>query len=168
MWEITLSGQVAATLWSVPVGAALCLVYDVLRVLRSRLRTGLLAAVVGDILFFVFAAFVTFCIFLIFCSGQIRLYVFIGLLAGFLLCRFTLSRIFTRLFAALFNLIFRLLALFGSAVGVLLTVLQNFFGKIANFALNIVKKLLQPVVGLLYNLKQNKRNLPDTAPAEDR
>lgn len=162
MWEITLSGQILATLWSVPVGAALCLLYDTLRVLRRKFRTGLMVAMVSDILFFVLAAFVIFCIFLIFCAGQIRFYVFLGALIGFLLCRFTISRIFTKVFAWLITLLCRLFARIGRLLRFITRILRKFFGKIAYFAKNIAKKVLQPIRGLMYNLKVKKlfRRIP--------
>lgn len=147
-------------MWSVPVGAALCLLYDIIRIIRRRLKTGLPFAIVSDILFFAFCAFVAFCIFLVFCSGQIRFYVFLGLLAGFLICRFTVSKIFIGFIDLLLSFIIKVLRLLSKGLAFILHPIGRFLSKTSDFTLNILKKLLQPMQRLLYNLKVKKSNVP--------
>lgn len=160
MWEITLSSQVEATLWSVPVGAALCLIYDFIRITRREFKTGIVFALISDILFFAFAAFITFCIFLIFCSGQIRFYVFWGLLSGFLIFRFTFSRFVIAIFTSIISLISWFVRPIIASLERMVKLFVKKLRKIVEFTVNILKKLLQPMCEMMYNLRSRKNNSP--------
>lgn len=90
MWEIDLSWQIQGFLCSMLCGICICTVFDILNIFVSRLsKKGIF---VFDIVFFVFVAFFDFCLFLVFCNGEIRGFIFAGEILGFLLCKLTLAR----------------------------------------------------------------------------
>lgn len=89
--ELTFARQSAAFLWSVPLGAALGVLYGLFRLLRFALRPGKATVFVLDVLFMLAWALAAFYFSLAFLSGYIRLYVFAGSLLGFALYRLTLG-----------------------------------------------------------------------------
>ena len=87
------SQQAVAFLWSIVLGVAACLLYDVLRFLHKTVMKGSFAVFLGDIIYFSVVSLGTFCFFILFSKGVIRIYVYFGELLGFILCRKTLSRL---------------------------------------------------------------------------
>ena len=151
MWEISNSAQVFATIVSIPIGAGLCLLYDIIRVIRKITTPAYIIDFLLDIIYWIICAFITFCDMLIFSSGEVRVYIFFGLFAGFLAFRFTLSRLFI-------DISFRLIKLVKAIYAILYKILSKFFGlifktlqKSVKFVLRIMKKLLKPMRSLLYN-----------------
>lgn len=94
MWEISISNQITTFLLSVLIGMVFCLIYDMGRIIRTRYFLGTVAVFITDVLYFIFIGIFEFCFFLVTCSGEIRSFVFIGNLLGFVLCRATLSKVF--------------------------------------------------------------------------
>ena len=86
--------QVITFLLSIVLGVGFCLVYDVLRFLHKTRMKGNVAVFIGDVLYFSVISVATFCFFLLFSKGVIRIYVYIGEILGFFICRITISRLF--------------------------------------------------------------------------
>ncbi len=87
-WQIQTLG------YAVLLGVFLCLSYDVVRFFNKLTKPSALVLALVDILYCVYAAVVTFCFFMLFSKGVIRLYAYFGFFAGFALCRITLSKLF--------------------------------------------------------------------------
>ncbi len=166
MWEISIHAQLMGTLYSIPAGAAFCLLYDLIRIVRKCVRPHPAVDFLLDIFYWVVCAFATFSLFLIFSSGQIRWYVFFGLLVGFLLFRFTLSRWIIRFSFRLIDLLRRLLRRIGRVLRPVFRKIFAFFRKMSKKGESLLKKLLQPLCRLLYNLKTGK-NSPPTGSEHD-
>ena len=92
MWEISLSWQVISFLYALAVGAFLALFYDIFRSIRKGKKCNAVAVFFQDVFFWVVATFITFLLLIARCNGEIRGYVLIGEVIGFLLYHFTLSR----------------------------------------------------------------------------
>ena len=93
----TLQTETVTFLYAVSMGAVLCVLFDLFRILRMFVRPTTLSAFWQDIVFWLAAAVLTYCLLLVRCYGMIRGYVLLGELLGFLLCRFTLSAVFVAL-----------------------------------------------------------------------
>ena len=94
---------------SVVFGIILCLVYDVFRALRKTVSHTITLTFFEDLLFSFLAAVTTFLFLLSTTNGEIRGYVLLGAVFGFILSRLTISRIFCFLLKLVFsrlNLIF--------------------------------------------------------------
>lgn len=87
------SQQMTTFLLSIALGAALCLIYDIVRFLMSSFKYGGVAVFFSDVLFFVVAGIVTFVFFVLFSKGTVRFYVFLGEGIGFLFFRILFSKI---------------------------------------------------------------------------
>ncbi len=74
------------------MGAALCLLYDLFRILRLVFSSGKAVAFAEDVLWFSVAAIATYMLCLARCNGEVRSYIIIGEIIGFIICRLTASR----------------------------------------------------------------------------
>jgi len=165
MWEISISDQIFTSLYSVCLGIILCVCYDILRSFRRAISSGDIAIFLGDILYFTVSAFVVFIFLLARTNGEIRGYVLLCTLAGFVLFRVTLSSFIVMPITFLLSLIVRGLRLAGFYILRFLFCLGEYFMRFLKIsqkksasALKTLKKLLKSIRQLLYT-KQNKRNM---------
>ena len=100
MWEIHSAAQLLSFGIAVGFGVVVCLLYDILRAARRALRLSSLRVFAEDVVFSLIAAIGCFCLQLVFTGGAMRLYLFLGIAVGFVLCRVTLSRFFCPALAA--------------------------------------------------------------------
>ena len=134
MWEISILGQADSLIFSVFLGIAISLCYDALRAQRRIFGTKTLLCFFGDVFFCFACAIVFFLHLLVFTNGEVRGFVFLAALGGFILCRLTLSRIFIVLMTGFFNLIFVILKKFGVVfkwVGIFFKKIGQLFKKIS-------------------------------------
>ncbi len=150
MWEISNLSQLSGLLYSVIMGVIFGFLYDVLRALRIVKTFKNITVFFQDVFYFVIIANITFIFFLAVTKGEIRLYILIGILVGFLSYFFTLSRLFTKLLKLLFSKTFNLFSL-------LFNVFYRIFDlcdrKITDFLKNMrkcLKKVLKKGKELVY------------------
>ncbi len=147
MGYIDVSYQAVTFALSLVLGAVLCVMYDLMRVLHKTLVKGFFEVLVCDILYFGLAAVVTFCFLVIRCEGSVRAFVLVGQILGFIAVRFTLSRFVLSVGVWIFTVISKIFKKFGLVVLSILRKLKNFLKKTLFYA----KKGLQPKCKLLYN-----------------
>ena len=87
MWYMQPSSQGAVFLYSILTGAAMCMCYDVIRLIKRGFKIPYAVVFLLDILFSIFAAFVTFCFMLVFSCGVVRWFIIAGEIIGFVLFR---------------------------------------------------------------------------------
>jgi spore cortex biosynthesis protein YabQ len=90
--EVSVSNQSLVFLSSVLFGGLLGFWYDIFRIIRKSMKTGRVAAIVEDSLFWAVATAATFFFIFITNSGEIRFFIFIGAAIGAYLYFLTLSR----------------------------------------------------------------------------
>lgn len=161
MSEITFAGQTASLLIAAVMGASLCLLYDLFRILRMISPPGKISAFIEDVLWFAAAAAATYMLCLARCKGEVRSYIIIGEILGFILFRMTASRVIMlaarpsvravkRLFRRIKGLIIRIFK-------PIVIKLTEKIKKIASQIEKKKKKHLRPRISLLYNRK--KKNI---------
>lgn len=94
MWEIDNISQLIAFLLSLAVGCVFCLIYDIFRAVRKSFKRNAAAVFFEDILYSLLCGVIGFCFLLSTTGGDLRAFTFIGMGAGFFICRLTLSRLF--------------------------------------------------------------------------
>lgn len=143
MWEIDNNFQLFSFGLSIALGVIFCILYDVLRAVRKISKMTDLAVFFQDIGYFMVIAFVVFLFLMAFANGEIRGYILLGILFGFILCFLTLSRftlkIFTIIFGFLNNINLKII-----------NYLNNIIDKIAAFSIKTIKK----ISSLLNNIKK--------------
>lgn len=93
---ITISSQTQLFGWALLLGIASGVCYDVFRVLRQAVRHSWLAVLLEDISFFALVTAVLFGFFMERCGGEVRFFVVLGLLLGWLLYFFSAGTFLTK------------------------------------------------------------------------
>ncbi len=97
--------------YAVLVGVLLCLSYDVIRFFNLIIKPNVVVLAFVDVLYWIYAAVVTFSFFMLFSKGVIRFYAFIGFALGFFVCRITISKLFMFILKTAQDLLKRMIAL---------------------------------------------------------
>ena len=105
--------------YAVMVGVLLCLSYDLLRFFNIIIKPSTALMVALDVVYWIYAAVVTFSFFMLFSKGVIRFYAFIGFAVGFCVCRITVSKLFMFILKCIEKLLKKLIALANKPLGVI-------------------------------------------------
>ena len=161
MWEISAYNQTISFVLSLCLGALFCVLYDVVRAIRKVCLNSFWAVFFTDILIWLLYAFVTFIFLVARTNGEIRGYILVGELGGFILFRISISRL---LFSAVCFVFIKAVAVKRMISGCI----RRFYIKIDDLGFKIwqglskflksVKKLLKNTFKLLYTNK----NIADT------
>ena len=139
MWEIKNNQQVFSFVISVIFGVGYCLFYDVFRSCRRVFKSNTAAVFFGDIIFFVIIAFVTYLLLLALCSGELRGYMFFGILLGSVVCNFTLSRLTLKLFPFIIGNFLKVFLLLKNIFTALNSKILRLISKVTTFFVNFFK-----------------------------
>lgn len=164
MWEISISGQMSACIYSAVFGALLCILYDIIRATRKAGADSFLAVFIGDVLFWLISAVAVFIFLVAVTNGELRGYVLFFCLIGFVIYRFTVGRLtfffMCKMFSFLAFCIQKLsyaLANFGLVIdGWTHRMFSNTFGVLSRF-FSRIKKLLKSIYNMLYTKRHKSK-----------
>ena len=168
MWEISSYNQTITFLLSLCLGGLFCTLYDIIRAARKVCLNSFWAVQITDVFIWIIYAFLTFIFLIARTNGEIRGYVIVGALLGFVLFRISFSRLF---FPAL-RFVFVKMAFIIKKISVCIdrfylkseTLILN-CGKSAFKIFKSAKKLLKNAVKLLYtkkNIANTEKTLDET------
>lgn len=143
MWEISNNTQFFSFWIAALFGVIYCLFYDVFRALRKTAVFSAVAIFFQDIIYFLIIAIVTFMLMLAFTDGEIRAYILVGILLGFLVCNFTISHFFKKFLNFLFALILKGFNAFCKGFSRSLEFIFRKIGEFCSFLLKNFKKMLK-------------------------
>ena len=106
MWEIDIKFQLLTFLFACILGALYSAFYDVFRALRLVKNQKPFTIFLEDLFYFITLAFITFFYLLAFTNGEVRFYVIIGIVLGFIVFYILLSKYNLLLLKCLFKIIF--------------------------------------------------------------
>lgn len=162
MWEINVGNQFLTFIYSLILGGLLCPSYDFIRAIRKSGFNSFIAVFFTDIIFWIISAFITFIFLISRTNGEIRGYVLIGILAGFVIFRLTFSRFVFLSFTLAFKLIvkfhIKFTCFFNTIYGKIEAVFRKIGVSTAKFlkrTLKSIKKLLKIRHKVLYTNKNN-------------
>ena len=149
------SQQMSTFLISIALGAALCLIYDIVRFLMSSFKYGGVAVFFSDVLFFAVAGIVTFVFFVLFSKGTVRFYVFLGEGIGFLFFRILFSKIIRGTLKFLSKTIYKVIELLIRPIFWLYKLLVNLLRKLGRRTKKQIKKLWNVFKNLLNKMRSS-------------
>ena len=167
--EVDNFAQITTFALALGVGLALCLLYDLFRILRLMWPPSRLLLFAQDVLYWVLSAVVVFLFLLVRCDGGIRFFAMLGLALGWLACHLTLSRWIYRVSKRLVRVVHRIsrwvkrrilrplarwIRRIFHALGRLLKKLCNILKKVPVF----LKKCLQRRKEMVYNQHDSMDN----------
>ena len=95
--RITFADQTLTLALGFAMGVALCLLYDIFRILRLCKTPSKSSAFLQDMLFWIVSAFLTFGLMMVRASGEVRLFILAAQALGFAICRVSVSPILMRI-----------------------------------------------------------------------
>lgn len=149
MWEINSIDQAVTLAFSICLGGIFCIIYDILRSLRKAGFNSVLTIFVTDILFWIFAAFGTFIFLIARTNGEIRLFVLIGELIGFLLFRLVFSRWILLALTTVFKCVKKLNMYITEKNKLLYLKINSIISKVTAFVMNFLKRCIKSLKKLL-------------------
>lgn len=114
-------------------GVEIGILFDFFRILRRTIKTGNIVTYIQDILFWILTGILVLYNIWYFNNGEIRIYMFLGIIIGTLIYMSTLSSIFVKLFTKIFSIIIKALEIpFKTIISIfrkIITSILSFFSK---------------------------------------
>ena len=150
MWQINNAFQVLAFVRSLVFGGIICLFFDIFRSLRKVRRFSDIQVFFQDIFLFIILSPTVFLFLVANTYGQIRGFVILGIIIGFLIVRFTFSKYFCFAVSYFFRFSFKVYSVITVKIkkffGMIYCVFKNFFDLLVkNFKKSLIlcKKFLK-------------------------
>ena len=114
-------------------GVEIWILFDFFRILRRTIKTGNIVTYIQDILFWILTGILVLYNIWYFNNGEIRVYMFLGIIIGTLIYMSTLSNIFVKLFTKILSTIIKVLEIpFKTIITIfrkIITAMLTFFTK---------------------------------------
>ncbi len=143
MGEVTLSSQLIELGFSLLLGVIFCVIYDFFRALHKKHIKSFIGVFFTDIFYWIILLFVTFCFFIIVGGGKMRFYFLLGATVGFLICRFTISKLVFKLYIFIFWALEWLLNLIKLPFLLLFRGIDRFFFNVNSYSHKIFRKIFK-------------------------
>ena len=118
-------------------GVEIGILFDFFRILRRSIKTGNIVTDIQDILFWVLTGILVLYNIWYFNNGEIRIYMFLGIIIGVLIYMLTLSNIFVKLFTKILSTIIKVLEI---PFKTIITIFRKIITTILSFFTKNVKK----------------------------
>ncbi len=119
-------------------GVEIGILFDFFRILRRTIKTGNIVTYIQDILFWIFTGILVLYNIWYFNNGEIRVYMFLGIIIGTLIYMSTLSNIFVKLFSKILSTIIKALEI---PFKTIITIFRKIITAILSFFTKNAKKL---------------------------
>jgi len=106
---VSVKNQVYVFLWSIVGGALIALIYDLFRIKRKTVKTGIVAIYIEDLMYWIIVAVIMFAVVYHSNEGEIRGFIFIGTILGVTLYALLLSKIVTKSAIFIIRLVIKIL-----------------------------------------------------------
>lgn len=131
-------------------GVIIGILFDLFRVLRKSIRTADIVTYLEDILFWILSGILILYNIWYFNDGEIRLFMFLGIIMGIMIYMLTLSNLFIKIFQTILSTLIKILSIPFKAI-------IATFRKIYQIIKSIIKKIVKNSKNLL-NFTNKKRN----------
>ena len=118
-------------------GVAIGVLFDIFRILRKSIKTPNIIIYIEDILFWILAGLLILYNIWYFNDGEIRVYMFLGIIIGLLLYMSTLSNIIIKIFSKILQTIIKVLEI---PFKTIIAIFRKIITTIVPFFIKIVKK----------------------------
>ena len=119
-------------------GVEIGILFDFFRILRRTIKTGNIVTYIQDILFWILTGILVLYNIWYFNNGEIRVYMFLGIIIGTLIYMSTLSNIFVKLFTKVLSTIIKVLEI---PFKTIITILRKIITIIFEFCTKNIKKI---------------------------
>lgn len=155
MWEINSKFQLFTFLGAIVLGVCYSLFYDFFRAWRKVNISSYIIVFLQDIFYFIICAFITFVYLLSVTNGEIRAYIIIGIILGFIATNLTISRYYLKLWVWVITIFKKAIFIISKYFYLVLEKIDVILVKITKNTLFFIKKGLKKLRRLLYNSVNN-------------
>lgn len=125
------------------IGVIISIIFDIFRILRKTFKTPDLITYIEDIIFWILTGLIVLFSIFLFNNGELRLYIFIGIIIGIVLYMLFISKYFIRFNVCIINLIKNIIA---KILHIILKPIKNIY--------SLLKKLLfKPISFIFINFR---------------
>lgn len=122
-------------------GVIIGVLFDLFRILRRTIKTSNIITYIEDVLFWILTGFLILYNIWYFNNGEIRIFMFLGIIMGVLIYMLTLSNILIKIFSKIFQTIIKIIELpiktiFAFFRKIFTRIVKNFTNKKGNFEKN--------------------------------
>ena len=118
-------------------GVAIGILFDFFRILRRSIKTSNFITYIEDVLFWILTGLLVLYNIWYFNNGEIRIYMFLGIIMGVLIYMSTLSNILIKIFSKILQTIIKVIEL---PIKTIITFFSKIFTTIYTFSTKITKK----------------------------
>lgn len=154
--------QLTVFLYFILIGAILGVVFDIFRILRRTVKTSDIMTNIQDILFgFITGSIILISIFFL-NNGELRLFLFIGMIVGTTIYMLFVSKYFINLNVAIINFIKKIIILITKPFIIILKFIKKVFFKPFSFIFINIKLILKKVCKIFKKTtKINKKSIKE-------
>lgn len=119
-------------------GVAIGIIFDIFRILRRTFKTANIITYIEDVLFWVLTGFLILYNIWYFNNGEIRIYIFLGIIMGILIYLSTISNIVIKSFTKFLSILIKILGLPFKSI---MSIFRKIFTNILTIFTKFTKKL---------------------------
>lgn len=154
--------QLINFIYFIATGMVLSIIFDIFRILRRSFKTSDLITNIEDVIFGMITGLIVLLSIFLFNNGELRLYIFIGLVIGIIIYILFISKHFIKLNVAIISFIKKVIFLATKPFRILFNILKKVFFKpisfvIINFKLVIHRISIKVKKGTKISKKTNKQ-----------
>ena len=125
--------QLISFFYFIITGISLGIIFDIFRILRKSFKTSDIVTNIEDIIFGIITGIILLTSIFIFNNGELRLYLFLGILFGIIIYMIFISKYFIKINVAIINFIKRIIILVTKPFIFLLKFIKKIFFKPISF-----------------------------------
>ena len=138
--------QLINFIYFIITGMLLSIVFDVFRILRKSFKTSDLITNIEDILFGIITGIIILNSIFLFNNGELRLYIFIGIVVGIIIYMLFISKYFIKINVAIINFIKKIIILLTKPFKISFKFIKRIFFKPISFICINIKLLFKKIL----------------------
>ena len=127
------------------IGIIIGVVFDIFRILRKSFKTSDFITYIEDIFFWIITGGILLFAIFFFSKGELRGYIFFGLIIGIALYMLTISRLFIKLSVGVFNIIKKIFSIIFLPFKLIISIVKKGISKIKTLLYNFIKNITKKV-----------------------
>ena len=141
-------------------GLLIGFLFDIFRIFRKSFKTPDIITYIQDVAFWIIGGVLLLYSIFKFNNGELRIYIFLGILLGFLLYMLIFSKIFIKISICCFNITKKIINTIIIPIKYILKILTAIIYKPTKFMYSTIKKIIRKII-YFFKRKSKKVNLND-------
>ena len=154
--------QLTNFIYFIITGMILGIIFDIFRILRKSFKTSDIVTNIQDILFGLITGIVLLSSIFLFNNGELRLYLFIGIIFGAIIYLLSISKYFIKINILIISFIKKVIFLITKPFVILLKFIKKlFFKQISYIYINLKLLFIKMLKNIKKNIKINKKTIKE-------